>query len=158
MNEKLKEIIHNTAVAIRELVPKVENFAEDWPKIDEVLSRKDSSKPLITAVNALLREYGESPIEEIDGYGILALDDCITQMEVCQQCSDPLNCPFLGDKLIPIITPQGVCREHISCARWYRARLIREIEDLTQREIPSLVEKSTDELAALLHKLKGRVK
>ena len=158
MIERARELIHDTAVIIRQLKPKVENFTRDVPKVDAVLSKEERSKALISAINAVLQMYGEPPVEKVSGYDVLIIDDILTDEQACSTCSDPLRCPFRGTRFIPEVGPQGIFAKQVYCERHYRAHLINEIEYLADKEIPALKGKTTAELVELRDKLKRRLK
>jgi len=154
----VREIIHHTAAAIRELRPHVEKPSTEWQKVDEILSKEDTSQTLLSAVNATLQRYGEPPVEKVNGYDILVLDEILEEESVCQRCRDPQMCPYRGIKVKPRVYPQGIFAEDVWCKRHYRAYLISEIQELAQKDIAGLEAKDIQELLEIRRKLKARRK
>ena len=150
----VKELIHSAAVAVREMKKDIGR----WDKIYELLSKEENSKALLSAVNAILQRYGEPPVDKVNGFGLLALDEVLRQEEICSRCIDPCGCPSKGSKAVPKVYKRGIFLEWPWCERYYRMYLIREIEKMVGKELPELIGKSTEELAMLQEKLSRKVR
>ena len=147
----IKELIHSAAVAVREMKKDID--MRRWDKIYELLSKEENSKALLSAVNAILSRYGESPVDKVNGFGLLALDEVLRQEEICSRCADPRSCPSKGSKAVPKVYERGIFLEWPWCEKYYRMYLICEIEEMAGKELPELIGKSTEELVMLQEKL-----
>lgn len=175
ITESIKEIIHGTAAAIRELLQEhmrtnlndlsqslsqsfSGRYSHHLNEISEMLSKPETSKSILSAVNAVLKQYGEPSVSSVNGFDILILDDILSEASVCERCRDPRLCPFRGLKLRPKVYVTGIHAREMWCERHYRVYLIDDIQRLAQKEILGLEAKTTRELIEMRDKLKARVK
>lgn len=154
--KKPEEILHENAVAIREMLRDVATM--DYMEYDRILSKKDSSPPLISAVNVILRKFGIDPVKEVTGYDILVIDKVLQQEQICHKCQKPEDCPFKGAEMMLMKTETGIHANYVWCLRHYRIYLMNEIKYLAKQEIPDLDEYSISELRELRNQLKEKLR
>jgi len=171
IDKSIKKIIHETAVVIRELLRDhmrmnlhdlSQSFSERYSnylsKIHEILSKPETSKNILSAVNVILKQYDEPPVSSVNGFDILVIDNILSEASVCEHCHDPRSCQFRGLKLRPKVYNTGIHVHEVWCEKHYRIYLIDDIKYLAQKEVLGLEAKTTRELIEMRDKLAERVR
>ena len=99
-----------------------------------VLSQTSSESWLLAIANYVLRKKGQAPVEKIDGFTVLDLDEYFRQQDICSRCSYervPM-CPFQWYRVHFLSYKGKMVADRMLCAQKYRQILVREILELSE--------------------------